>query len=143
LTEIDHLLLDTIAREAAALVHNLLLAEAEQRARAAREELAIAARIHNGLMSITLPQVPYARIQAKTVPCLAIGGDFYDVVALDDCVCATIVDVSGKGVPAAIVAAILQGIIHAQLHGGHSLPQIAPWSIDSFACATWANTQPW
>jgi len=133
LTEIDHLLLDTIAREAAALVHNLLLAEAEQRARAAREELAIAARIHNGLMSITLPQVPYARIQAKTVPCLAIGGDFYDVVALDDCVCATIVDVSGKGVPAAIVAAILQGIIHAQLHGGHSLPQIAAM-VNRFLC---------
>jgi serine phosphatase RsbU (regulator of sigma subunit) len=56
---------------------------------------------------------------------LAIGGDFYDAVVLEDCVCVVIVDVSGKGVSAAIVAATLQGIIHAQLLTRQSLPQIA------------------
>ena len=125
LTEVDHQLLDTLAREAAALVHNAVLAEAEHNARKAREELAIAASIHSGLMSIQLPVLPYATIQARTVPCLAIGGDFYDVIELNDCVCLTIVDVSGKGVPAAIVAATLQGIIHAQLSAHQTLSQVA------------------
>lgn len=125
LTEVDHQLLDTIATEAAALLQNALLAEAEYKSRRAREELAIAARIHSGLMSITLPVIPYATLQARSDPCYEIGGDFYDAVALDDCVCVAIADISGKGVPAAIVAATMQGIIHAQLLSGQSLPQIA------------------
>jgi phosphoserine phosphatase RsbU/P len=134
LTQVDHQLLDTIATEAAALVHNALLAEEEQKARQMREELAFAARIHQGLMSDTLPAIPYAALRARSIPCLAIGGDFYDVVALDDCACVTVVDVSGKGVSAAIVAAALQGIIHAQLLAGQSLPQIAAMA-NRFLCA--------
>jgi serine phosphatase RsbU (regulator of sigma subunit) len=84
-------------------------------------------------MSMTLPMLPYAVLQAKTVPCLAIGGDFYDAVALKDCVCVAIADVSGKGVPAAIVAATLQGIIHAELLAGQSLPLIAAL-VNQFLC---------
>ncbi|MGD0629650.1 MAG: SpoIIE family protein phosphatase [Terracidiphilus sp.] len=134
LSEVDHQLLDTIATEASALLHNALLAEAESKARQAREELAIAARIHSSLMSAALPALPYAELQAKTIPCLAIGGDFYDVVVLDDCVCVTVVDVSGKGVSAAIVAATLQGILHAQLLAGQSFEEIAVM-VNQFLCA--------
>lgn len=134
ITKVDHQLLDTIAAEAAALLHNALLAEAEYKARQAREELAIAAKIHTGLMSMTLPLLPYAEIQAKSVPCLAIGGDFYDAVALEDCVCVVVADVSGKGVSAAIVAATLQGIIHSQFLAGQSLPEIAT-VVNHFLCA--------
>jgi phosphoserine phosphatase RsbU/P len=133
LTKVDHQLLDTIAAEAAALLHNALLAEAEYKARQAREELAVAAKIHSGLMAMTLPSLPYAKIDAKSVPCLAIGGDFYDAVALEDCVCAVVADVSGKGVSAAIVAATLQGIIHSQFLAGQSLPEIAA-VINHFLC---------
>lgn len=134
LTRIDHQLLDTIAAEAATLLHNASLAEAEYKARKAREELAVAAKIHSGLMSMTLPSLPYAEIHAKSVPCLAIGGDFYDAVALEDCVCVIVADVSGKGVSAAIVAATLQGIIHAQFLAGQSLPEIAV-VVNHFLCS--------
>jgi serine phosphatase RsbU (regulator of sigma subunit) len=125
LSEVDHQLLDTIATEAAALLQNALLAEAEYRSRRAREELEVAARIHSGLMSIKMPVIPYAELKARSIPCYEIGGDFFDAVALDDCVCVAIADVSGKGIPAAIVAATMQGIIHAQLLSGQSLPEIA------------------
>ena len=134
LTKIDHQLLDTIAAEAATLLHNALLAEAEHKARQASEELAVAAKIHSGLMSMTLPLLPYAEIHAKSVPCLAIGGDFYDAVALEDGVCVIVADVSGKGVSAAIVAATLQGIIHAQFLAGQRLPEIAA-VVNHFLCA--------
>ena len=133
LSELDHQLLDTIANEAAALVENVLLAQAEFKARQAREELAIAARIHSGLMSASLPTVPYAALGARSVPCHEIGGDFYDVVVLDDSVCVAVVDVSGKGVTAAIVAAIVQGILHAQLLARQELPQIASL-VNEFLC---------
>jgi serine phosphatase RsbU (regulator of sigma subunit) len=131
---IDHELLDTIAAEAAGLLHNALLAREEQEARQAREELAVAARIHTGLMSIKLPTVPWAVLNAKMIPCLAIGGDFFDAIALDDHVCVTVADVSGKGVSAAIVAATLQGIIHAQLMARQSLASIAHL-INQFLCS--------
>lgn len=125
LSEVDHQLLDTIATEAAALLQNALLAEAEYKSRRAREELEVAAKIHSGLMSIKMPVIPYAELKARSIPCYEIGGDFFDAVALDDCVCVTIADVSGKGIPAAIVAATMQGIIHAQLLSRQSLPDIA------------------
>jgi serine phosphatase RsbU (regulator of sigma subunit) len=133
LSELDHQLLDAIANEAAALAENVLLAQAEFEGRQAREELAIAARIHSGLMSVSLPTAPYATLAARSIPCHEIGGDFYDVVLLDDYVCAAIVDVSGKGITAAIVAATLQGILHAQLLARQGLPQIA-LLINEFLC---------
>jgi sigma-B regulation protein RsbU (phosphoserine phosphatase) len=131
--EVDHQLLDTIAIEASALLHNALLTEAETKARQAQEELAIAAKIHNGLMAIKLPELAYAALQAKSVPCHAIGGDFYDAVAFKDSICMVIADVSGKGVSAAIVAATLQGIIHSQLQAGQSLSMIASL-VNQFLC---------
>jgi len=133
LSEVDHQLLDTIATEAAALLQNVLLAEAEAKSRRAREELAVAARIHSGLMAIAMPVIPYATLKARSIPCYEIGGDFFDALALEDCVCVAIADVSGKGIPAAIVAATMQGIIHAQLLSGQGLPEIAAL-LNRFLC---------
>jgi serine phosphatase RsbU (regulator of sigma subunit) len=134
LSEIDHQVLNTVAAEAANVLHNALLADAELKSRIAAEQLATAARIHTGLMAIALPQLSYARLEARTVPCLAIGGDFFDAVALDDGLCVAIADVSGKGVPASIVAATLQGILHALAMTGQRLPEIAA-SVNRFLCA--------
>lgn len=133
LSEIDHQVLDTLASEASTLLHNALLAETELQARKAAEELTIAASIHSGLMSITLPTLDYAEIRARSLPCHAIGGDFYDAVVLDECLCIAIADVSGKGVPASIVAATLQGIIHALMLTGQSLPETADL-VNRFLC---------
>jgi sigma-B regulation protein RsbU (phosphoserine phosphatase) len=133
LTDVDEQLLGTIATEAAALVHNALLAEAEFQARQAREELAVAAAIHRGLMSAALPELPYAALQAKSVPCLAIGGDFYDALELKDSLGVVLADISGKGVSAAIVAATLQGIVHSQLLMGRQLAEIAAL-VNQFLC---------
>jgi serine phosphatase RsbU (regulator of sigma subunit) len=133
LSEIDHQVLDTLANEASTLLHNALLGESELKARKAAEELNIAASIHSGLMSITLPRLDYAEIRARSLPCHAIGGDFYDAIVLDDCLCIAIADVSGKGVPASIVAATLQGIIHALMLTGESLPETADL-VNRFLC---------
>jgi sigma-B regulation protein RsbU (phosphoserine phosphatase) len=133
LSEIDHQVLEMVAVEAATLLENALLAQAELKATLAQEELAVAARIHANLMSIKLPTVSFASLEARTLPCRAIGGDFFDAVALDDCICAVVADVSGKGVAASIVAATLQGIIHAQLIAGQSLSELAV-VVNQFLC---------
>jgi sigma-B regulation protein RsbU (phosphoserine phosphatase) len=133
LSEIDHQVLDTLANEASTLLHNALLAKTEIKARQAADELAVAASIHSGLMSMTMPRIEYAELRARSLPCHAIGGDFYDAIALDDSVCVVIADVSGKGVPASIVAATLQGIIHALMLTGQSLTEIADL-VNRFLC---------
>src|ERR1700691_3306086 len=66
-------------------------------AKIAAEELALAALIHSELMSIRLPNVSYACLSGKTLPCRAIGGDFFDAIELTDALCAVVADVSGKG----------------------------------------------
>jgi sigma-B regulation protein RsbU (phosphoserine phosphatase) len=133
LSEIDHQVLDTLANEASTLLHNALLAKTELKARQAADELAVAASIHSGLMSMKMPRIDYAELRARSLPCHAIGGDFYDAIVLDDSICVVIADVSGKGVPASIVAATLQGIIHALMLTGQSLPEIADL-VNRFLC---------
>jgi sigma-B regulation protein RsbU (phosphoserine phosphatase) len=133
LTEIDHEVLEMVAVEAATLLENALLAQAELKSRLAAEELGVAARIHASLMSIQLPTVSFASLEARTIPCRAIGGDFFDAVTVDNCICAVVADVSGKGVAASIVAATLQGIIHAQLLARQELAELAA-VVNQFLC---------
>jgi sigma-B regulation protein RsbU (phosphoserine phosphatase) len=103
-------------------------------AKIAAEELALAALIHSELMSIRLPNVSYACLSGKTLPCRAIGGDFFDAIELTDALCAVVADVSGKGAPAAIVAAMLQGIIHSQMLADRPLTAIAGM-VNEFLCS--------
>ena len=128
LMRVDSDLLKTIAMEAAVLVENASLASAEESARRYREELAIAAGIQQGLMTVRIPELEYARVLAHSIPCKEIGGDFYDVIATEDALYVVVADVSGKGVSAALLGSTLQGLVHAQILAGLSLPQIAMFS---------------
>jgi sigma-B regulation protein RsbU (phosphoserine phosphatase) len=134
LTSIYARLLQTIAAEAAALVENATLAQSEEAARRYREELEIAARIQQGIMAVLLPELDYAKVCARSLPCKEVGGDFYDFVAGPNELYAIIADVSGKGVSAALLAATLQGLFYTQLLAGHGLTQIASLA-NQYICA--------
>ncbi len=133
LTSIDSNLLNVIAGDAAALVENVTLAEAEKAARQVRAELQIAAQIQRGLMAVRLPQAHYAEVDADSLPCKEIGGDFFDVLVVGGALHAVVADVSGKGVSAALLGAMLQGLVHAQLLAGEPLDRIAR-SANEFLC---------
>lgn len=124
-SDIDHELMKTIARDAAALVDNAQLAIIEDQARKQEEELKIAARIQQGLMAMQIPAFHFAGIQAHSIPCSAVGGDFFDIVPGEDALNVALVDVSGKGISAAILASTLQGMLHVQLEAGRPLDAIA------------------
>jgi len=112
LSKVRHGILRTIAREAATLMDNAALVQAEEEAKRVRQELAIAADIQRRLMAVTVPDLPYARITAISSPCKDIGGDFFDVVLTEDGLSLVVADVAGKGVPAAVVASTLQGMLY-------------------------------
>jgi serine phosphatase RsbU (regulator of sigma subunit) len=125
MTAVEHDLLETIAKEAAALVENAFLLESEAAARSYRAELAIASQIQQGLMRVQVPKLGYAQLSAKSIPCLEIGGDFYDVIEAKGCLYVVIADISGKGISAALLASTLQGMLYAQILAGQSLTEIA------------------
>jgi phosphoserine phosphatase RsbU/P len=125
LTRLDNELLRTIATEATLLVENATLAEAEAAARRYREELQIASEIQQGLMSVRIPRLAFAEVDAHSIPCKGIGGDFYDVLCHNDALYIVVADISGKGVSAAVLGSTLQGLIHGQILSGLPLPEIA------------------
>ena len=123
-------ILNAIANEAAALVENARLVQAEEAARRYQQELTIAATIQQRLMAVTIPDLPFAQIQAKNVACKDIGGDFYDVVPTESGVAVVITDVCGKGVAAALLASILQGMIYTNLVAAVPLQRLAATTND-------------
>lgn len=125
LSRMDNDLLRTIATEATLLVENATLAQAEAAARRYQEELKIASEIQQSLMSVRIPDLPFVYIEANSVPCKGIGGDFYDVLCYNDALYIVVADISGKGVSAAVLGSTLQGLIHGQILSGLSLPEIA------------------
>ena len=132
-SEVDHELMSTIAREAAALVENAQLAVIEEQARQHVEELQIAATIQQGLMAVKIPRLPFAEIQADSIACKAVGGDFFDVLSQEDTLSVALVDVSGKGMSAAILASTLQGMLYVQLQAGRPLSEIAA-AVNDYLC---------
>ncbi len=125
LTGIDNSLLHIVATEAAMLVQNTNLAQAEEEGRRYKEELIIASEIQRGLMRVSLPELSFAKVVADSIPCKGIGGDFYDVVSKPEGLYIVVADVSGKGLSAAILGSTLQGLIYSQLLAGLPLAQIA------------------
>jgi serine phosphatase RsbU (regulator of sigma subunit) len=76
-------------------------------------------------MAVKIPDLPFAIVQGRNIACTQIGGDFFSVTTIPDGVVVTVADVSGKGVPAAVMAALLQGMIHEDVLSGVPLPEIA------------------
>src|SRR6266478_5882341 len=118
---VDHDILHVIATEAASLIENARLVQAEEAARRYQQELSIAAGIQQRLMQVRIPEVPFARLHPRNLPCKAVGGDFYDAVNTKEGLAVVLADVSGKGVSAALLASTLQGMIISQLISGMPL----------------------
>ena len=112
----------TLAAQVAIAIENARLYEqiARQEKRLERD-LAMARQLQFRLLPPTLPKLAHLDIAAKFVPARAIGGDLYDFVSYSLSRTAIVIgDVSGKGAPAAIYAALVSGILrsHAPIEPG-------------------------
>ena len=124
ISSVSNDILRAFATEAASLIENARLVQAEAASRRYQQELSIAASIQQGLMEVTIPEVPFARLKARSLSCKEIGGDFFDAVNTDEGLAVVLADVSGKGVSAALLASTLQGMIYSQLLAGMPLKEI-------------------
>ena len=114
LNQVGRDILHAIATEAATLVENARLVQSERAADLLRNEMEIAASIQQSIITPDLPTFPFAKVMAKTIPSAEVGGDFYDVIPVEDGFVAIVGDVSGKGVSAALLASIIHGMMYAQ-----------------------------
>jgi sigma-B regulation protein RsbU (phosphoserine phosphatase) len=79
-----------------------------------QKELDDARQIQQRLMPKDIAKVPGLRIAGTWIPARIVGGDYYDVLIIDDCTVAVcIADVCGKGMPAAIIMSSLQASVKA------------------------------
>jgi len=135
-------ILHAIASQAATLLENLRMIEAERESALLRKELEIAASIQRQIIPQTLPEFPFARLCARTIPCAGVGGDFYDVIPVPNGFVAIVADVCGKGIPAALLASMVQGMFHAQVNvqNATTISLVdAVQSVNAFICSRVAN----
>jgi serine phosphatase RsbU (regulator of sigma subunit) len=85
-------------------------------------------------MTVSIPELNFAVLSAKNLPCRDIGGDFFDVVTTEEGLTVVVTDVSGKGISAAILASILQGLIYAQIVAHVPLTDIVS-AANRFLCS--------
>jgi len=83
---------------------------------ALNNELEMARQIQLSILPHTLPKLPGLDIAARFLPMTSVAGDFYDFIQIDDKhIGILIADVSGHGLPSALIASMLQVALTAQV----------------------------
>jgi sigma-B regulation protein RsbU (phosphoserine phosphatase) len=105
----------TLAAQIAIAVENArLYEEIERQERRLERDLALARELQIRLLPQMRPKLAHLDVAAKFVPARAIGGDLYDFIPYSMSRLGIVIgDVSGKGAPAAIYAALVSGIIRS------------------------------
>lgn len=105
--------------------HDRLQHEIEQRERL-EEDLRLARGIQQSLLIDEFPRAPWVDACAFNVPSRDVGGDYYEVFVDDDTgdLGFAIGDVSGKGVPAALLMATLQSAFLGVSSGDNDLASV-------------------
>jgi serine phosphatase RsbU (regulator of sigma subunit) len=120
-------LLQTLALEASTILENARLLEEDRKRQKMEQELALARSIQSNLLPRQLPVDGFVRAVGSSVPTHQVGGDFYDVLrAPDGSWMAAVADVSGKGVAAALLASLMQGVMMEAAASGARLDEWLP-----------------
>lgn len=94
-------------------IQNTYLVEEQIEKERLEEEMRLARQIQERLLPQQLPSFPNVEIAALALPSRFVGGDYFDVVRLrGERLLLAVADVTGKGVPAALLMANLQACLH-------------------------------
>ncbi|HEV2348596.1 MAG TPA: SpoIIE family protein phosphatase [Terriglobia bacterium] len=133
-TGLDRQVLQTFAVEGATVIENARLFRIAREQERMQYQFSLARNIQQGLLPRELPKSKFFQIVAVSMPCQTVGGDYYDVIRLPgDRFGLTVADVSGKGLPAAMLAATLQGAFAAVAAGDPGLEDLFN-RVNDFLC---------
>jgi sigma-B regulation protein RsbU (phosphoserine phosphatase) len=134
LTGLDRQVLQTLAVEGATVIENARLLRLSRDQERMQHELSLARNIQQSLLPRRLPTSDYFEVEASSVPSRTIGGDYYDLISLPGGRYGFgVADVSGKGLPAAMMAATLQGAFGAVAAGDLRLAEVFG-RVNAFLC---------
>jgi sigma-B regulation protein RsbU (phosphoserine phosphatase) len=122
---LDREVVRTLAHEAATVVENARLFSAARLKARLDHEIEIASKIQQGLLPKELPNLPHVAMAGSTLACYSVGGDCFDVIELDGGRHGFFLgDISGKGISAALLATLLQGIFFTTASTDIPLPGV-------------------
>ncbi len=124
----DLRLLTIIASQSAQVLDRARLHELEHKALEMQEELGMAEKIQMRLLPSEPPLIKGYDVAGASVPAFEVGGDYYDFIPLDGFGWALALgDISGKGLPAALLMANLQATLRGQVLQGRTSRQCLQW----------------
>lgn len=107
--------LETLAAEASVAIENANLYRDKLEKAKMEREMQIAAEIQQSLLPKPKVSLGFVEAYAASIPCRSIGGDFFDYIHEPGTAFGfTLGDVAGKGPPAALMSALMQGMFAAQ-----------------------------
>lgn len=117
--------LQTLTNIIIVAIENKKLARKEKKQEALRRQLEIAKDVQNLLFPKTLPYNDKLQVTANYHPHHSVGGDYYDFIPIgEDRFLVCVADVSGKGVPAAILMSNFQAALRVMAHHTNDLTVI-------------------
>lgn len=121
----DESFLHAFSDQAALAIENARYHQAVVEKEKAEKELQIAATIQQSLLPLEAPEVPGYEFAALARPSRAVGGDYYTFAPMGgDRHLLAIADVSGKGVPAALLVCMLHAALHVGWRGDLELVDV-------------------
>ena len=125
ITQTSLRLLESLAFEATKSLESVRLLHEEQEKKQIEQELGMARQVQVALSPIAFKVPEHFEIAAHNIPSRYVGGDFYDFIPIQDRRSAfALGDVSGKGMAAALLAAMAQGALQAQFTSNLSLSEV-------------------
>lgn len=135
----DQRLLSIIASQSAQVIENARLLEEEQELLKVQQELRLAYDIQTNLLPKDSPEIEGYDISGKSIPAKEVGGDYFDFIPIDsDRIAFCLGDISGKGIPAALLMSNLQ----ATVRGQSLVNATAAECVDCCNTMLFHNTQP-
>ena len=125
LSPADRAFLTSLTGQASAAVESLRLTRASIQK---EKELEVARRIQARFLPAEAPEHPGWDLWGINIPCLSVGGDYYDYLTRDEAIFVTIADVSGKGAGPALIMASVQASLRTFFR--HGQPGIASAAQD-------------
>ncbi|HTZ99457.1 MAG TPA: SpoIIE family protein phosphatase [Candidatus Aquilonibacter sp.] len=132
-SKLDRQILDALAVQAASILDNARMVERERQRQRLEQEVNIARDIQQALLPRGLRDFPHLKVAGINIPCLAVGGDYFDVFKMADGRTAFLIaDVSGKGLGAALLTTMLQGALSGLMLGADPAPMFV--HLNNFLC---------
>lgn len=135
-SKIERQILDTLAVEAGSVLDKARLMQKEREQQRLEQEVETARQIQQALLPKSFQHFPHFQVTGVNQPCLAVGGDYFDVMELEAGRTGFLIaDVCGKGLGAALLTAILQGTFSAMAMAlGQELARVCA-HINRFICS--------